>query len=195
MKRVIAWFVRNPVAANLLMMLLLLGGGLSVTQLRQEEIPAIDLGTVVVTVPYLGAAPEEVETGVCIRIEETLEGLQGISRMESNLQRGEMHRGPHAAGLRRPRRGHRRSQDPGGFHQYVSQGDRAAGRAAAEGAGLGASDRHLRARGRAHAEGNRARRARRHRRDERHLAGSTCSTCAATKSPSRCRSRRCGATR
>ena len=83
MKRVIGWFVRNPVAANLLMMLLLIGGGLSVTQLRQEDLPAVDLGTVLVTVNYLGAAPEEVETGVCVRIEETLEGTQGIDRMES----------------------------------------------------------------------------------------------------------------
>ena len=88
MKHIIAWFVRNPVAANLLMMLLLLGGGLSVTQLRQEGLPAIDLGTLVITVDYPGAAPEEVETGVCLRIEETLEGVQGIQRMESVSREG-----------------------------------------------------------------------------------------------------------
>ena len=74
MKRVIAWFVHNPVAANLLMMILIVGGLISLSKLRQEEMPPIDLGIVSVTVPYLGAAPEEVETGVCLRIEEALEG-------------------------------------------------------------------------------------------------------------------------
>ena len=88
MKRVIAWFVRNPVAANLLMMLLVIGGGLSVTQLRQEDLPTVDLGTVLVTVNYLGAAPEEVETGVCVRIEERLAGTHGIDRMESTSGEG-----------------------------------------------------------------------------------------------------------
>ncbi len=83
MKRIIAWFVGNPVAANLLMMILILSGLLSISQLRQEEMPAIDLGTIQITVPYLGAAPEEVENGVCLRIEEALEGVQGIYRMTS----------------------------------------------------------------------------------------------------------------
>ncbi|NIW25170.1 MAG: hypothetical protein GWN29_11715, partial [Gammaproteobacteria bacterium] len=74
MRRIITWFVGNPVAANLLMMILIVGGLISLSQLRQEEFPPIDLGIVSVTVPYLGAAPEEVERGVCIRIEEALEG-------------------------------------------------------------------------------------------------------------------------
>ncbi len=83
MTRLIAWFVGNPVAANLLMMILIVGGLISLTQLKQEEFPEIDLGIVQVRVPYLGAAPEEVELGVCIRIEEALEGAQSIYRMTS----------------------------------------------------------------------------------------------------------------
>ena len=88
MTRVIAWFVGNPVAANLLMAILVLGGLYSLTQLRQEEFPEVDLGTIQVRVPYLGAAPEEVELGVCIRIEEALEGAQGIYRMTSSSSEG-----------------------------------------------------------------------------------------------------------
>lgn len=83
MTRLIGWFVGNPVAANLLMMILVVGGLISLTQLKQEEFPEIDLGIVQVRVPYLGAAPEEVELGVCIRIEEALEGAQSIYRMTS----------------------------------------------------------------------------------------------------------------
>ena len=64
MTRLIGWFVGNPVAANLLMMILVVGGLISLTQLKQEEFPEIDLGIVQVRVPYLGAAPEEGELGV-----------------------------------------------------------------------------------------------------------------------------------
>ena len=88
MKRIIGWFVGNPVAANLLMMILIVGGLISVFQLRQEEMPPIDVGVVEVTVPYLGAAPEEVENGVSLRIEEALEGLQGVDRITSTSSEG-----------------------------------------------------------------------------------------------------------
>ena len=88
MRGIVAWFVRNPVAANLLMLLLLVGGALSVTQLRQEDLPGFNISTLLITVNYPGAAPEEVETGVCMRIEETLEGTHGISRMESISSEG-----------------------------------------------------------------------------------------------------------
>ena len=88
MKRIIGWFVGNPVAANLLMMILVVSGLISVFQIRQEEMPAIDLDVVTVTVPYLGAAPEEVENGVSLRIEEALEGIQGIYRMTSIASEG-----------------------------------------------------------------------------------------------------------
>lgn len=88
MTRIITWFVGNPVAANLLMAVLVVGGLLSLSLTRQEEFPEIDLGIVQVRVPYLGAAPEEVESGVCIRIEEALEGAQNIYRMTSNSSEG-----------------------------------------------------------------------------------------------------------
>ena len=88
MKRIIGWFVSNPVAANLLMMILIVGGLISVFQIRQEEMPPIDLDIVTVSVPYLGAAPEEVENGVSLRIEEAMEGIQGIYRMTSTASEG-----------------------------------------------------------------------------------------------------------
>lgn len=89
MKRIIAWFVSNPVAANLLMMILIVGGLISIFQIRQEEFPPIELNTVSVSVPYLGAAPEEVENGVNLRIEEAVEGIQGIYRLTSTASEGQ----------------------------------------------------------------------------------------------------------
>ena len=88
MLRPIAWFAQNPVAANLLMLILLLGGVLSMLTVHQEEFPNIDPEIVSIVVPYLGAAPEEVEQGVCVRIEEAIEGIQGIDKIRSTANEG-----------------------------------------------------------------------------------------------------------
>ena len=83
MHAAIAWFARNPVAANLLMCVLCSGGILSLMTVNQEEFPTIDAQVISVTVPYLGAAPEEVERGVCIRVEEAIEGVEGIDKIRA----------------------------------------------------------------------------------------------------------------
>jgi len=83
MKRPIHWFVHNPVAANLLMMFFLAGGVIAIYGIYQEEFPSIQIDVVQVTVEYRGAAPEETEQGVCIRIEEAVEGAPGVNRIRS----------------------------------------------------------------------------------------------------------------
>jgi multidrug efflux pump subunit AcrB len=70
MTRAIDWFVRNPVAANLLMLLLIGAGLVAMPRIPQKAFPDIDIDVVTVTVVYLGATPEEVEESVCVRIEE-----------------------------------------------------------------------------------------------------------------------------
>jgi multidrug efflux pump subunit AcrB len=81
--RVIAWFVDNRVTANLLMVVLVGGGLFTLTTIRQEEFPSIDLDIIQVSVAYLGAAPEETEEAVCVRIEEAIEGTAGIDRLHA----------------------------------------------------------------------------------------------------------------
>lgn len=88
MKGIITWFVDNSVAANLLMFVLLIGGGVALAFTYQEEFPNIDPDVVQVRVPYLGASPEEVERSVCVRIEESVESVQGIDRMRSTAFEG-----------------------------------------------------------------------------------------------------------
>ena len=83
MRSLISWFVRNPIAANLLMLALVVGGLLGLIEVRKEEFPNIEVPTITVTVPYLGAAPSEVETGVCIRIEEAVQGIEGIEKIKT----------------------------------------------------------------------------------------------------------------
>ncbi len=79
----LSWFVRNPVAANLLMVVLLAGGALSAFNLRSQVFPTISPGTVVVTVPFPGATPAEVEEGITRRVEEAVLGIDGVKRVSS----------------------------------------------------------------------------------------------------------------
>ena len=88
MKTAVAWFARNPVAANLLMLFLLVGGGMTVASIRMETFPEFSLDTVSITVPYPGAAPEEVEEAVCVRIEEEVHGVDGVKRLRSTATEG-----------------------------------------------------------------------------------------------------------
>jgi multidrug efflux pump subunit AcrB len=88
MNRVIAWFARNGVAANLLMLLIIAGGTMTVLNLQKEVFPEIDTDMITVTVPYLGAAPEEVEEAVCVRVEEAIQDLQGIKQLTSSADEG-----------------------------------------------------------------------------------------------------------
>jgi multidrug efflux pump subunit AcrB len=79
----IAWFARNGVAANLLMGIILVGGIFSIRGLKMELFPDFDLDIVSIHVPYPGAAPLEVEEGICKQIEEKIWDLAGIKEMQS----------------------------------------------------------------------------------------------------------------
>jgi multidrug efflux pump subunit AcrB len=88
MKPIIAWFASNHIAANLLMGLIILAGLVTLPQMQKKAFPDIDIPVITVTVPYLGAAPEEVENGVCVRIEEELEGIEGVKKIRSTANEG-----------------------------------------------------------------------------------------------------------
>jgi multidrug efflux pump subunit AcrB len=88
MNRAIAWFARNSVAANLLMLFIVLAGLTTLPTIPQKPFPDIDVDVITVTVEYLGAAPEEVESGVCTRIEEEVEGVEGIEQIRSTAVEG-----------------------------------------------------------------------------------------------------------
>jgi len=83
MNAIIAWFAENKVAANLLMILILVAGGFSLTQSRQEILPSISLDLITVTAPYPGASPEDVEKSVTSRIESAIYDIEGVKSLES----------------------------------------------------------------------------------------------------------------
>ena len=87
-RSLVAYFAHNPVAANVLM-LLLLGGGLFVAnRATVERFPAYDPHTIVVSVPYLGAAPAEVEEEITRRVEESVAGIADVERVLSTAAAG-----------------------------------------------------------------------------------------------------------
>ena len=88
MRGMIDWFARNSVAANLMMAFILVSGVLAMSNVREESFPEIELDRINVEVPYLGAAPEEVEEAVNVRIEESIQGIDGIKQIQSTASEG-----------------------------------------------------------------------------------------------------------
>jgi len=85
---VLAFMASNHVAANILMLALLVGGAFALWRLPVQVFPDLPTQMVTVRVPYLGAAPAEVEEGVCMRVEEAIAGVEGIDRIRSMAQEG-----------------------------------------------------------------------------------------------------------
>ena len=84
MKRVIEFFAHYPIWTNVLLVGVLFFGGLTLSNLRYSTFPEIAPTTINIQVLYPGASPEEVEEGVILKIEENLDGLDGIDRVTSN---------------------------------------------------------------------------------------------------------------
>jgi len=85
---IIDWFARNSVAANLLMLFIVIAGLTTLPTITQKPFPDVEIDVITVTVEYLGAGPEEVELGVCIRVEEEVEGVEGIEKISSTAVEG-----------------------------------------------------------------------------------------------------------
>ena len=85
---IIGWLALNPVAANLMMLLIIASGLVAATVVTEEVFPEVDLDRIRIQVPYLGAAPEEVEAGVVVRIEEAIKDIDGIKQIRSFAAEG-----------------------------------------------------------------------------------------------------------
>jgi len=85
---IIEWFARNSVAANLLMMILLVGGLYTAVNIKKESQPRIETSFVTVSMPFLGASPEDVEEGILVKIEEAIQDVEGIKEIQSTARRG-----------------------------------------------------------------------------------------------------------
>ncbi|RPH95790.1 MAG: efflux RND transporter permease subunit [Lysobacterales bacterium] len=84
----IEWFARNAVAANLLMVILLVGGLFTVFTIKKEIQPRVETNYINIGVPFLGATPLDVEEGVVVKIEEAIQDIEGIEEIVSTASRG-----------------------------------------------------------------------------------------------------------
>jgi len=82
------WMAKNHVAANLLMLVFLIGGFISLQNIKQEVFPEIALDVVTISVAYPGAGPEEIETGILQSIEAEVRGIEGVKRVTSLAKEG-----------------------------------------------------------------------------------------------------------
>ncbi|MFH1624017.1 MAG: efflux RND transporter permease subunit [Pseudomonadota bacterium] len=89
MKALANWSIKNRVAVNVLMILIILAGLLALSKMRREIFPQFALDFIVVTVKYPGASPEEIEEGICIKVEEQIKGIEGISKIMSTASEGQ----------------------------------------------------------------------------------------------------------
>jgi multidrug efflux pump subunit AcrB len=83
MRKIIAYFVHNPILTNVLILVIVGVGALSLKGMRASFFPELESETVNIEVTYPGAAPEEIEEGVVLKIEEEIEGIDGVDRVTS----------------------------------------------------------------------------------------------------------------
>ncbi|MBL4849770.1 MAG: efflux RND transporter permease subunit [Planctomycetes bacterium] len=88
MKTLVAAAARHPVISNLLMAVFLVGGAWGFTHMRAEVFPDVSIDLALVTYPYPGASASEVEQGLVLKLEEALEGLEGIDDVVSIAREG-----------------------------------------------------------------------------------------------------------
>ncbi len=78
MKRVLAAFAKNIVFANIVLLLIFIVGGFALKSMVRENFPEFSLDMVTITVVFPGADPEEIEEGISRKLEEAIEGIEGI---------------------------------------------------------------------------------------------------------------------
>lgn len=88
MTNLIEWFVKNPVAANLIMLVIFGLGIIGYINVGKTAMPSAAMDIINVSVPYLGAGPKEVEDRIVIRLEEAVFDIRGIKRLTGRANEG-----------------------------------------------------------------------------------------------------------
>lgn len=82
------WSVKNRVTINIIMLLIFASGAFSLWSMRRESFPQFKLDYIYISVAYPGAAPAEIEEGICVKIEEAIKGVDGIKKISSTSSEG-----------------------------------------------------------------------------------------------------------
>jgi len=88
MRRFLTMLLGNAVFANLLLVFIVLSGIIATARMVREIFPRFSLDLITVTVPYPGADPAEAEEGICLKLEEALEGIEGVRKVSTTAREG-----------------------------------------------------------------------------------------------------------
>ncbi|MEO0568072.1 MAG: efflux RND transporter permease subunit [Pseudomonadota bacterium] len=88
MNAAIKWMAEHPVAAWLLMVVMVAGGVLAASNMPQKTFPEFALDSVSISVEYRGASPTEIQDSIVRVIEDELSGIDGIDDITANLSEG-----------------------------------------------------------------------------------------------------------
>ena len=83
MRKLIAYFIKYPIYANAIIIVTALVGILSLSIMPKSFFPELTPNKIYIDVSYPGASPEEIESGITTRIEESLNGIKGIEEITS----------------------------------------------------------------------------------------------------------------
>ncbi len=87
-KGLIAYFANNPVAANLLMVFIIIMGVVSFLFIQRQMFPNIEVNYIDVRATYPGASPQEIEESILVKVEESIKDVTGIKKTVSTASRG-----------------------------------------------------------------------------------------------------------
>ena len=88
MKGIIAWWARNSVAANLLMIACIIAGAMAFMRLEREVFPSANFNGATISVAWPGASPLEIEEQIILRIEEAISDIDGVEHIDSTAREG-----------------------------------------------------------------------------------------------------------
>ncbi|MEQ8558703.1 MAG: efflux RND transporter permease subunit [Henriciella sp.] len=88
MNGLVAWWARNGIAANLLMVIAFIGGTFGFLSLEKEAFPAADFNGASVSIAWPGASPQDVEDQIVVRLEEVVADIDGLKRMTGTAREG-----------------------------------------------------------------------------------------------------------
>ena len=83
MKKAIQLFIKYPILGNVLLVAMFLFGWVGFKSMKTTFFPIIPSKTIMIQASYPGAAPEEIEEAIVLKIEDNLKGVTGLERVTS----------------------------------------------------------------------------------------------------------------
>ncbi|MEE9273411.1 MAG: efflux RND transporter permease subunit [Robiginitomaculum sp.] len=88
MRALIAWWAKNPIAANLLMATVIISGYIGYNKLNRQTFPEISINEIQIVSIWNGASPRDLQDQIITRIEEVVHNIDGIDYIKASVREG-----------------------------------------------------------------------------------------------------------